>query len=80
MNIGKINSGEVDFVAQKQGTLTYFQVSADMTAQETFEREMAPLHAIRDNYPKTVLTLDRFTPGNYDGIQVLQVTDWLLEG
>lgn len=80
VNIGKINSGEVDFVAQKQGTLTYFQVTADMTAQETFEREMAPLRAIRDNYPKTVLTLDRFTPGNYDGIQVLQVTDWLLEG
>ena len=80
VNIGKINSGEVDFVAQKQGTLTYFQVTADMTAQETFEREMAPLHSIRDNYPKNILTLDRFTPGNYDGIQVLQVTDWLLEG
>lgn len=78
VNIGKINSGEVDFVAQKQGTITYFQVTADMTAQETFEREMKPLRAIRDNYPKVVLTLDRFTPGDYEGIQVRQVTDWLL--
>lgn len=78
VNIGKINSGEVDFVAQKQGTITYFQVTADMTAQETFEREMKPLRAIRDNYPKVVLTLDRFTPGDYEGIQVLQVTDWLM--
>ena len=44
-----------------------------MTAQETFERERNPLRAIRDNYPKTVLTLDRFTPGNYEGIQMIQV-------
>lgn len=78
VNIGKVGSGEVDFVAQKQGTLTYFQVTADMTAQETFEREMKPLRTIRDNYPKVVLTLDRFTPGDYEGIQVLQVIDWLL--
>ena len=79
VNIGKIHSGEVDFVAQKQGTLTYFQVTADMTAQETFEREMRPLRTIRDNYPKMVLTLDRYTPGDYEGIRVFQVTDWLLE-
>ena len=73
--IGKVGSDEVDFVAQRQSTLTYFQVTADMTAQETFEREMKPLRAIRDNYPKVVLTLDRSTPGDYEGIQV---TDWLL--
>ena len=60
------------------GNTAQFQVTADMTAQETFEREMKPLRAIRDNYPKVVLTLDRFTPGDYEGIQVLQVTDWLL--
>ena len=43
--IGKIGSTEVDFVAEKQGAYTYFQVTADMTAQETFEREMKPLLA-----------------------------------
>ena len=76
VNIGKVGTDEVDFVAQRQRTLTYFQVTADMTAQETFEREMKPLRAIRDNYyPKVVLTLDRSTPGDYEGIQV---TDWLL--
>ena len=52
--IGKIGSTEVDFVAEKQGTYTYFQVTADMTAQETFEREMKPLRRIRDNYEKIV--------------------------
>lgn len=77
--IGKIGSTEVDFVAEKQGTYTYFQVTADMTAQETFEREMKPLRRIRDNYEKIVLTGDRLTLGNYDGIQVKYLPDWLLE-
>ncbi len=78
VSIGKIGSGEVDFVAQKQGKLTYFQVTADMKAPETFEREMKPFRTIRDNYEKIVLTLDRFTLGDYEGIQVINVVDWLL--
>ena len=43
-----------------------------------FEREMAPLKAIRDNYPKTVITLDPYTSGNYEGIHVINAIDWLL--
>ena len=78
VNIGKYGDTEVDFVAQKHGVLTYFQVTADMTAQETFEREMRPLRNIRDNYRKIVLTLDHFTVGDYEGIQVINVVDWLL--
>ena len=49
-----------------------------MTAQETFERELRPLTLIRDNYEKIVLTNDRLTLGNYNGIQVKNLTDWLL--
>ena len=79
VNIGKYGSTEVDFVAQKQGILTYYQVTADMTAEETFEREMRPLRGIQDNYEKIVLTLDRFSLGNYDGIKVVNAMDWLLE-
>lgn len=79
INIGKYGATEVNFVAQKQGVLAYYQVTADMTAEETFEREMRPLRSIRDNYEKTVLTLDRFSLGNYDGIKVVNVIDWLLE-
>ena len=78
VTIGKYQTAEVDFVAQKQGILTYYQVTADMTAQETFEREMRPLKKIKDNYEKTVLTLDYFSLGNYDGINVVNVLDWLL--
>ena len=78
VNIGKYGSTEVDFVTQKEGVLTYYQVTADMTAEETFEREMRPLRSIHDNYEKIVLTLDRFSLGNYDGIKVVNVIDWLL--
>ncbi len=78
VSIGKIGIGEVDFVAQKHGIISYYQVTADMQREETFNREMASLRAIHDNYEKTVLTLDRLTVGNYDGIQVMNVLDWLL--
>ena len=78
VSIGKFQNAEVDFVAQKQGILTYIQVTADMTAKETFDREMKPLYAIRDNYEKIVLTLDKLSVGNYDGIRVMNVLDWLL--
>lgn len=79
VNIGKYGATEVDFVAQKQGVIVYYQVTADMTAEETFEREMRPLQEIKDNYEKIVLTLDQFSLGNYDGIKVINVIDWLLE-
>lgn len=76
--IGKVGNTEVDFVAERKGTYSYIQVTADMTAKETFERELKPLSNIRDNYEKIVLTADRFTPGNYNGIQVKYLPDWLL--
>ncbi len=76
--MGKQGNTEVDFVVEKQGVYTYVQVTADMTAEETFEREMRPLRAIRDNYEKMILTMDYNTLGNYDGIRVIHVLDWLL--
>lgn len=79
VSVGKNGTTEVDFVVQKQGVLTYLQVTADMLAEETFEREMRPLQSIRDNYEKIILTMDRFTPGNYEGIKVIYVLDWLME-
>lgn len=79
VTIGKYGSTEVDFIAKKQGVLTYFQVTADVTAKETFEREIKPLQDIKDNYEKMILTLDRFTVGNYDGIKVINVIDWLIQ-
>ena len=78
VTIGRVGNTEVDFVAEKQGAYEYFQVTADMTAKETFDREIIPLENIRDNYEKTILTMDRLTPGNYNGIQVRYLLDWLI--
>lgn len=75
---GKIDAKEIDFVARKNDNVYYYQVTASMVEESTFERELAPLKSIGDNYPKIVLTLDRFTLGNYDGIEVLNAIDWLL--
>ena len=79
VNIGKVGSKEVDFVTEKDGVIEYIQVTASMTDEKTFDREIAPLKIIGDNYSKKILTLDRFTLGNYEGIIVENVVDWLLE-
>ena len=78
VNVGKVGVTEIDFVARKNDNVHYYQVTASMTEESTFEREMAPLKSITDNYPKTIITLDRFTLGNYEGIKVVNAVDWLL--
>ncbi|MDM8204414.1 DUF4143 domain-containing protein [Faecalicoccus acidiformans] len=77
--VGKTELFEIDFVTQKNNEIIYYQVTSSMLDQATFEREMAPLKNIKDNYKKVVLTLDKFTQGNYEGIEVINVIDWLLK-
>ena len=79
VNVGKWKELEVDFVARKGEARIYVQVTASMTDPSTFEREMRPLREIPDTYPKIVLTLDRFSDGDYEGILVRNAIDWLLE-
>lgn len=78
VTIGKVGNTEVDFIAKKGDGLHYYQVAASLMEESTFQREIASLQAIADNHPKTILTLDRFTAGNYDGIIVTNAIDWLL--
>ena len=77
--VGKVGRAEVDFIARHGDEVRYYQVTASLLEPTTFQREIAPLRAISDNYPKAILTLDRFTPGNYEGIRVVNAIDWLLE-
>lgn len=79
VNVGKVGAAEIDFVARKNDKVSYYQVTASMMEEATFEREMAPLKNVTDNYPKTVITLDRFTLGDYEGITVVNAIDWLLD-
>lgn len=79
VNIGKLSGREVDFVATNANEVEYYQVAASVLDEKTLERELAPLREIKDNYPKTLLTLDDIRNGaNYEGIRQINVIDWLL--
>ncbi len=77
--VGKVDSMEVDFVAQTQSGNTYFQVAASVRDQNTLERELRPLQAIKDNYPKFLITLDDDPDCDFEGIQKINAIDWLLK-
>ena len=76
--VGKVGTAEVDFIAMGQDGPEYYQVAQTVLDETTRNREFAPLEAIADNYPKTVLTLDRVGVGDYRGIHHLNVLDWML--
>ena len=79
VNIGRNGRTEVDFIAKRNDVYTYIQVTASLVDENTFNREIRPLQQIEDNYEKIILTLDRYTLGNYEGIKVINIIDWLLE-
>ena len=76
--VGKIETFEVDFVAQNRKGTAYFQVALTARDEKTLERELRPLQAIRDHYPKVLLTMDEDPEAQYDGIRRLNARDWLL--
>ena len=76
--VGKYDDSEVDFVAMNEDGNTYFQVSATVRDETTLERELKPLKAINDNYPKILLTLDDDPVADYDGIKRINALDWLV--
>lgn len=77
--VGKIDNSEVDFVAINGDGNSYFQVAATVRDTATLERELKSLRAIKDNYPKYLLTLDEDPATDYDGIKRLNALDWLME-
>ncbi len=76
--VGKIDSFEVDFVAQNSKGITYYQAALTVRDEKTLERELRPLMAIRDHYPKFILTLDEDPEEQYEGIRRINARDWLL--
>lgn len=75
---GKSGKGEVDFVVQKHdGNREYYQVAYTVNDEKTLKRELSSLEKIKDSYPKYLLTTD-FDNVNYNGIQKINILDWLL--
>ena len=77
--IGKIDGMEIDFIASRADEKKYIQVTENMNAPETRERELAPLRKIRDHYEKSVIALDCDLVQTQDGIKIIRVLDFLLE-
>ncbi len=79
--VGNLDKYEVDFVVVTDlGHYAYYQVSETTLAPETLERELRPLEAIKDQFPKYLLTMDTIQPtANYNGIEKKNIIDWLLE-
>lgn len=78
VTIGKIRSEEVDFVAERNGEINYYQVAYLMPSKETRNREFGALLEIPDNHPKFVLSMDPVDM-SADGITHLNVREFLLQ-
>ena len=77
VNVGKIDSLEIDFIATNDNDKKYYQVSSSVLDPKTFERKLAPLLKVSDNYEKVILSLDELSM-NYEGIKQVNVIEWLL--
>ena len=77
--VGKVDSFEVDFVAQNQDGNHYYQVALTVREEATLNRELRPLQMLQDDYPKVLLTLDDDPSRDIDGIKILNARDWLLD-
>ncbi len=75
--VGKYNDIEIDFIAIKPDERVYYQVSRSILDEKVEEREKKSLLAIKDNYPKIILTMDKVKNKEIDGIKVINIIDFL---
>ncbi len=76
-HIGILDDKEIDFVAQKEGEIQYFQVALRLLEDKTIAREFGNLLAINDNYPKQVITLNRYTGNTVKGVEIIELREFL---
>ncbi|MDR1679453.1 MAG: ATP-binding protein [Prevotellaceae bacterium] len=76
--VGKLDSREIDFVAEKQGRKIYIQVAYKLENEETVAREFNPLLEIKDQFPKYVVTMDDLWKEVVEGIQHWHIAEFLL--
>ncbi len=78
VSIGKLYNSEIDFIATKGGEKLYIQVAYLLAGQKVIDREFSPLEAVRDNYPKLVLSADKYSGAERNGVRWANIVDFLL--
>jgi len=76
--VGKLDDREIDFVAERKNEKMYVQVAYKLPSESTIEREFSPLLAVKDHYPKYVVTLEDFWRDNIEGVMHKNLADFLL--
>ncbi|MDR2970626.1 MAG: ATP-binding protein [Bacteroidales bacterium] len=76
--IGKIDTKEIDFIAEKQGEKIYVQVAYKLDNPQTIEREFSVLLTVKDQFPKFLVTMDDFWRESIEGVQHFYISDFLL--
>ena len=76
--VGKYNDIEIDFIAIKPDERIYYQVTRSMLDEKVEEREKNSLLAVKDNYRKVILTMDRVKNKQIEGIEVINIIDFLM--
>jgi predicted AAA+ superfamily ATPase len=79
VHIGKAGDAEVDFIAINSEGEEYYQVSQTVLDDNTLQRELASLDAIKDHNPKYLLTMDYTPITSYNGIKQINVLEWLMK-
>lgn len=77
-HVGKLYGKEVDFVAIKDGERMYVQATESMADQATRDRELAPLMAIKDAWPKMVVVREGAYDSDVEGIKIVKARDFFL--
>ena len=82
VTVGQLHASEIDFVCEKpDGRRVYVQASYLIADEATREREFGNLRAIKDNYPKYVVSMTPLvTRADADGITHLHLRQFLLNG
>lgn len=78
--VGKLYQKEINFVAMREKEKLYIQVTDEIEEGDKLAKALSPLRAIKDFYPKLLIANTRKDEFDVDGIRIMDLTKWLMEG